>query len=56
MCIRDSLITAHQHNAPGVFIAKERNRVVGALLQVAETDDIAEGLDGVQTCALPIYL
>ena len=33
---------------PAFFIAKERNRVVGALLQVAETDDIAKGLDGVQ--------
>lgn len=37
-----------QDNAPGLSIAKQRNGGIHPLLQVAEADDVAEGLDGVQ--------
>ena len=37
-----------QDNAAGLSVAKQRNGGIHPLLQVAETDDVAEGLDGVQ--------
>lgn len=37
-----------QHDAARVLVAEERYRVIHALLQVAEADDIAEGLYAVQ--------
>lgn len=36
------------HDAARVGVAEERDAFVGLLLQVAETDDVAEGLDRVQ--------
>ena len=42
------LETAQQNNTAGAFIAKTGNRTVYSLLQIAETDDIAKRLDGVQ--------
>ena len=46
-----SIITLEQHNAAGLAVAKKRDRVVGGFLQIAEADDIAVGLDGVQAAA-----
>lgn len=42
------IIALEQHNAAGFAVAKERGRVVGGFLQIAEADDIAVGLDGVK--------
>ena len=39
---------AHQDNAACIFIAEQRNGGVHPFLQVAETDDVAKGLDTVQ--------
>ena len=39
---------AHQDNAARIFIAEQRNGGVHPLLQVAEADDVAEGLNAVQ--------
>ena len=39
---------AHQNNAARIFIAEQRNGGVHPLLQVAEADDVAKGLDAVQ--------
>ena len=39
---------AQQHDAAGVFVAKEGDSRIHPLLQVAETDDVAEGLDRIQ--------
>ena len=39
---------AHQDNAARIFIAELRNGGVHPLLQVAEADDVAKGLDAVQ--------
>ena len=39
---------AQQHDAAGVFVAKEGDGRIHPLLQVAETDDVAEGLDRIQ--------
>ena len=34
------IIALEQYNAAGFAVAKERDRVVGGFLQIAETDDI----------------
>lgn len=39
---------AQQHNTAGVFVAKQGDGRIHPFLQVAETDDIAEGLDRIQ--------
>ena len=39
---------AHQDNAARIFIAEQRNGGVHPLLQVAEADDVAKGLNAVQ--------
>ena len=39
---------AQQHDAAGVFVAKQGDGRIHPLLQIAETDDIAEGLDRIQ--------
>ena len=47
------IIALEQHNAAGFAVAKKRDRVVGGFLQIAEADDIAVGLDGVQNPVRP---
>ena len=42
------LIAAHQYNAARIFITKEGNGFICALLQAAEADNVTEGLDGIQ--------
>ena len=37
-----------QDDAAGLPVAKQRNSRIHPLLQVAEADDVAEGLDGIQ--------
>jgi hypothetical protein len=37
-----------QHDALGVLVAEQRQRVVGGLLQIAEGDDVAVGLDRIE--------
>ena len=41
-------IFAQQNDAASIFISKQRNCRIHPLLQVAEADDVAEGLDGIQ--------
>ena len=47
------IIALEQHNAAGPAVTKKRDRVVGGFLQIAEADDIAVGLDGVQNPVRP---
>ena len=47
------IIALEQYNAAGPAVAKKRDRVVGGFLQIAEADDIAVGLDGVQNPVRP---
>jgi len=42
------LITLLQHHVPGVLVTEQGDGVDGRLLQIAESDDIAEGLGGVK--------
>ena len=42
------VVGLEQHDAASVPVAEERERVVGGLLEVAEADDVAVGLDRVQ--------
>ena len=42
------LKSPQQHNAARLLVSKERNGVVHPLLQIAETDNIAEGFDGIE--------
>ena len=46
-------IFAQQDNAACIFISKQRNCRIHPLLQVAEADDIAKGLDAVQDTVCP---
>ena len=46
-------IFAQQDNAACIFISKQRNSRIHPLLQVAEADDIAKGLDAVQDTVRP---
>ena len=46
-------IFAQQNDAARIFISKQRNSRIHPLLQVAETDDIAKGLDAVQDTVCP---
>ena len=42
------LIATHQDDTARFLIAKQRNCIVGALLQIAEANDVAEHLDGIE--------
>ena len=46
-------VFAQQNDAARIFISKQRNCRIHSLLQVAETDDIAKGLDAVQDTVRP---
>ena len=46
-------IFAQQNDAARIFISKQRNCRIHPLLQVAEADDIAKGLDAVQDTVRP---
>ena len=39
---------AHQHDAARVPVSKQRDRLVRPLLQIAEADDVAKRLDGIE--------
>ena len=42
------LIATHQDDTARFLIAKQRNCIVGTLLQIAEANDVAEHLDGIE--------
>ena len=37
-----------KHDAVGILVAEERDGLVGGVFEVAERDDVAVGLDGVE--------
>ena len=39
---------AHEHHSGSIFVAEERERLVGGILQIAEADDVAAVLDAVE--------
>ena len=42
------LKTLEQYDARGILVAKKRNSIIHALLQISETDDIAKSLDRIE--------
>ena len=39
---------SHQHNAAGILVAKQSQTLVGGFFQIAEADDVAAVLHGIQ--------
>ena len=52
LCIRIArvigIIIFQENNAVGLLVAKQRNRLVGRLLQIAKADNVTERFYGIQ--------
>ena len=50
ICVAEIIvfISSHHNDSPRFLVAKERNGIIGTLLQIAEAHDISEYLDGIQ--------